>query len=100
MKFSGTHIDSWLDDIQMRSKPEEAYARWWLEQVRFPAWKQTLYRTVMEPFALFANYRGLRYRVTGASRMGDVWLTRDMKQSEGYQIRVDVAELTGWGDKE
>lgn len=95
------HIDDWLDDVRMPGQitEGEAYARWWLELARFPAWKQMLYRPIMTEnrMVLFCTYEGERYRVTGASRLGDVWLTSQFSQRDGYEHRVDVAKCTDWG---
>ena len=35
-------------------------------------------------------------RCTGASRLGDVWLTSDFNQEMGYEKRVDVEECSNW----
>ena len=36
-------------------------------------------------------------RVLGASRMGDVWLTKHFERVNGYDIRPDVDECSEWG---
>jgi len=35
--------------------------------------------------------------VTGASRLGDVWLSKDFAREDGYEARVSVAACSGWG---
>lgn len=91
------HIDDWLDDGKYSVTAEEAYARWWFEQRRWPAAKQLLYRLSMKQFKLFCTYEGKRYRVTGCSRLGDVWLNVNWNAEEGYSVRVNVAKCTNWG---
>jgi hypothetical protein len=98
--MSITHVDDWLDEIPADLRDEgQSYARWFLEQARFPAWKKSIYSTVMKQFALFCDYEGRRYRCTGASRLGDVWLADDHEQTHGYDHRVDVAKCSNWGPK-
>lgn len=45
---------------------------------------------------LFCKYKGRSYRVTGASRMGDVWLSADFNRQVGYELRVNVADCSDW----
>lgn len=94
------HIDEWLDDVVMEEISEgEKAARLYLEVFRFPAWKQSLLLPLLACKSIFCTYEGKRYRCTGASRMGDVWLTRDFKKSSGYDsgMRVDVDKVADWG---
>ena len=92
------HVDDWLDDIVTPWEVTlgECYARWWLEYARQPAWKQMLYRETMSRYPLFCTYEGQRYRVTGASRMGDVWLAKDAGRESGYDLRVEVTRCSEW----
>ena len=46
---------------------------------------------------LFATYDGVRYRVTMASRHGDVGLSLDHDRDYGYIKRVPVDALTELG---
>lgn len=48
---------------------------------------------------LFCQYKGKRYRCTGASRMGDVWLAEDFSRDSGYDLRVNVGECSDWSNK-
>lgn len=91
------HVDDWLDTMpETYDNHGENYARWWLEIARMPAWKKSLYRRAMSMHELYCTYQGQRMRCTGASRMGDVWLTADHNQHTGYQHRVDVQDCTEW----
>lgn len=94
-----THIDEWLDSIQFTCDPMEAHARFVLEYFRYPAWKQTLYMDIMSKFKLFCTYQGKKYKVLGASRLGDVWLNSNLEATSGYERRVYVDECTAWSDK-
>lgn len=81
-----THIDEFIDDPRT-----DTYASWFFMLHRFPAVCQIKFKEFIEPHQLYCTYEGDRYRVTGCSRLGDVWLTKDFNQSTGYQKRVDVA---------
>lgn len=54
------------------------------------------YAPFMKNHKLFCTWRGERYRVTGCSRMGDIWLARNHEQESGYDYRADVAECSEW----
>ena len=91
-----THIDEWIDNP--RSKDEgERYAKFVLWYFRYPAWAKMAFWEFMRDHKLFCTYEGNRYRVTGASRMGDIWLTSDFSQDHGYELRVDVSKCYDWG---
>lgn len=86
------HVDDWLD---APAKDEaERIAKDYLEHCRRPAIQQDYGWLARN--ALLCTYRGERYRCTGASRMGDVWLARDPRRTRGYDLRVDVAECGQW----
>lgn len=90
------HIDDWLDKPSWDEK--ENYARFVLDYKRFPAWKQTAYEPYLRQYKLFCKYKGNIYRVTGASRLGDVYLSSDFTQQHGYTERVNVTECSEWSD--
>lgn len=95
-----THIDDFIDygsSISAGFNDEnELYARWMLDHFRRPATTKMAFDRFYNDKKLFATYSGERYRVTGASRMGDVWITKDFDQKDGYQNRVMVDELSEW----
>lgn len=99
-----THIDEWIDDIahSYEGTPQKIrsvmYAAMFFELHRFPAWKKTHYAAIMEEHGLrlFCTYGGKRWRVTGCSRLGDVWLTSNFEQVLGYETRVAVDECSDW----
>jgi MoaA/NifB/PqqE/SkfB family radical SAM enzyme len=93
------HIDEWLDTPTFSDYKGEIYAKFVLDYKRMPAWKINAYAAWMEQFKLFCDYEGTRYRCTGASRMGDVWITDDFDQEHGYTLRVDVEKCSNWASK-
>lgn len=97
-----THVDDWLERIMPHTaegNPGEVYARWWLEQRRYKASAEALYLPITQNFLLFCDYGGQRWRVTGASRLGDVWLAKDPHREGGYDKRVDVTLCSGWSNR-
>ena len=92
----GMHVDDWLDCPSFGNDGAEDYARFVIDWFRLPAWKQTAYKPFMSGFQLFCTYKENRYRCTGASRMGDVWLARDFRRVDGYDLRVDVGDCSDW----
>lgn len=88
------HVDHFIYESNYG---EHLYARWVLMHFRLPAVLQLDFGPFMKSNRLFCDFEGQRYRCTGASRMGDVWLATDFKREAGYDLRVDVAECSNWG---
>ena len=88
MQTTENHIDDFIDYGSMRSDgPEnEKYARWVLNYFRMSAILQGDFAEFMKPHKLFCIFNGKKYRVTGASRLGDIWLTSDFSASCGYEF--------------
>lgn len=89
------HVDEFIE-YGITGNNEEEYARWVLNHFRLSAVLKNTFRQFMEDSKLFCSYEGKKYRVTGASRLGDIWLTRDFEQDIGYQLRVDVEKVESW----
>jgi len=89
------HVDEFIDDHRM-----DAYARFFLHLHRLPAGWQMAFAPFMRHFKLFCDYKGERFRVTGASRLGDVWLVKDIHQDTGYDHRVEIDHCSKWGGGE
>jgi hypothetical protein len=84
------HCDDYIDD-----PAAPAVLRAFLVRARSPA------HGLLSPVAfpkLFATYEGERYRVTMASRMGDVGISKTFNEDHGYELRVAVAKLTDFSD--
>ena len=88
------HDDEFIDSLTT-----DAYASWVLALFRFPAILKLKFNAYTDQFKLFATYKGKRYRVTGASRLGDVWLAEDFTRDIGYDLRVPIDECIEWGPK-
>lgn len=89
------HVDEFIDDTFGKHK----YARWVLNHFRLSAVLKNDFSEFMKGHKLFCDYEGERYRCTGASRLGDVWLAIDPERHTGYDLRVDVAKCTSWSNK-
>jgi len=87
------HVDEFIDT----EFGKHNYARWVLNYFRLPAALQMDFRQFMAEYELYCDYEGERYRCTGASRLGDVWLAEDFTQEHGYDLRVDVSKCENWG---
>jgi len=98
LQTAEVHIDEWLDNHAPELTEGETYARWWFEQFRWEAWRKSLYQPIMSRFKLSCIYKGEPYRVTGCSRLGDVWLARDFNREFGYDHRVCVTDCTKWSE--
>lgn len=98
------HVDTFIDigthtfNYNTPEHDNELYARWWLSNRRLPASAYYDFEKmdVMKNNKLFCTWNGRRMRVTGCSRMGDIWLSRDFKQTGGYQERVEYSECSEW----
>lgn len=93
------HVDDFIHSMDHDDKPEVGdgkYARWVLMHFRMPAYMKIEFSEFMNKHKLFCTFEGKRYRCTGASRMGDVWLTSDFLQDTGYEKRVAVNLCTKW----
>lgn len=85
------HCDDYIDDP---TQPE--VLRKFLDRARSPA-HGMLDKTPAPQ--LFATYRGKRYRVTMASRLGDVGLNEDFAKDHGYSIRTAIEDLSQFSDR-
>jgi hypothetical protein len=87
--MSNKHCDDYIDD-----ETAPAALRAYLERARSPAHGHLS----SEPYPkLFADHDGKRVRVVMASRFGDVGITDRLDAEYGYETRVAVADLSGFG---
>lgn len=89
-------IETHVDDFVIAHDSDD-YAAWVLMHFRLPATMQVKFRKFMENHKLFCHCMGTRYRVIGASRMGDIWLTEDFNKTNGYDERADITHCTNFG---
>lgn len=89
------HVDDFVEDYGSNQR----YARWFFLLARLPAALRADFAEFISRYPLFCTWQGQRYRVTGASRMGDVWLSKIHSRDSGYDERVDLGECSDWSDK-
>ena len=96
-----THVDDFIDNPVSLIDATRGirYAQWFLNWKRMPAHMQASFAEFYGDAKLFCDYQGERYRCTGASRMGDVWLAKNHNQDSGYDFRVSIDDCSNWGDK-
>ena len=88
-------INDWIDDAYVVDPFGDqwvTYAKEWFKKFLVKAGDKDLKWLLANP--LFAQYKGNTVRITGASRLGDVWVTASLKQTNGYQHRVCITELS------
>ena len=75
-----THVDEFINYGSGMSNhvPNERYARWVLNHFRLPAICKLDFDEFMKDYLLFCIYEGKKYRVPGASSLGDVWLHHEL----------------------
>ena len=96
------HIDDFLEDSWIINKfPELAYPHFMFTYWRQSAAVKSAHAPFMTQFELYVDYQGRSWRVIGASRMGDVWLTKHFHKTHGYDLRVDpnFELFTNWRNK-
>lgn len=82
------HVVDFIDDPS-----SDPYAASFFESFRRPAvekWENPDHRK------LFATWKGKRWRVTGCSRLGDVWLAPVGYEGMSYEHRVNVDDCSEW----
>lgn len=82
------HVDEFIDD-----PASDPYAASWFASFRRPAWDKLI---KPDDRKLYATHDGKRHRVTGCSRLGDVWLAAVDYEGESYEARVGVNTCSEW----
>lgn len=92
------HVDDFIEQPSFESKEDYlAYSKWVLNYFRLPSTLKNSFAPFMQDNKLFGIYKdNKKYRVTGASRLGDVWLATDSQRTVGYDLRVDVSDISNW----
>lgn len=90
-------VDAFIWTPSFGSDDGSRYARWMLMHFRLPAHMQMTFEPFIKERRLFCTHENERFRVTGASRLGDVWLSRDFGRDVGYDKRVQVETCSAWG---
>ena len=79
--------------------PNEEYARWILSHYTLSAMCKMAFDQFMKSKLLFGMYEGKKYRISGASRLGDIWLHSELNPAKAkafYEKRVCVDDISNW----
>lgn len=102
------HVDDWLDNAisDTIDHPELRYVHFMFTHFRKPAWEKNAHEGFMKQYKLYVDYEGKTYQVTGASRLGDIWLkdldTKGKPKTQAHydkRIDLDFSKLSNWRDK-
>lgn len=93
------HIKDWIEERVYGKCPEnEKYAVAFFFIKGMDAVSSFAVAPIMDQHKLFCMYEDERYRVTGCSTMGDVWINSNMNTDSGYTNRVSVEDCSEWSD--
>lgn len=90
------HVDDFIDSISLdgtRQDIADTYAKFFFMLHRLPAYMKHQWNDLISQYKLFCTYKNKTYRITGCSRMGDIWITSDLDRDYGYELRVFVNEV-------
>lgn len=94
------HVDDFIEYgahcANREELPDERYARFVLHLMRLPAGMIGDFKPFTKDFKLFCTWRGKRYRVTFASRMGWIGLSSNLNATSGYDENAWVEDITEW----
>ena len=94
------HIDDWLDrPLPLGAPKGMKYAKLMFLYFRLPAVLNMEVEEFYSGKKLFCTYEGGVFRCNGASRLGDIYLTRDFDREHGYETRVDISKCTNWSNR-
>ena len=87
------HVDYFIED-----ETQDSYARLVFEILRLPAEKFTEVDHILSYHPLYCTYKQARFKVSGCSSMGDVWLVSDPEATHSYDHRVNIMECSEWSN--
>lgn len=92
--LDGTHIYDWLEEEGTTAA--EKKVKEFLDFRTRPAVYQMENRDKIKGLSVFCEYESIKYKITGASRMGDVWLAKNFERESGYDKRVMIDECSNF----
>ncbi len=91
-----THIYDWLDKPIEKESIELQKVREFLDFKTREAWYKFKNIEKIKGLSVFCEYKDNQYKITGASRMGDVWLSLNYERENGYDKRVWIDECSNF----
>lgn len=86
------HIYDWLDEE--KTDLAELKVQEFLDFRTRDAVYQMENRDKINGLTVFCEYKGTKYKITGASRLGDIWLDKNFKRESGYDLRVMIEDCS------
>lgn len=77
-------VDAFIEDFTRTSEPER-YARLFFHLHRLPASLWLAFETWLATYELYCTHEGKRWRVTGCSRLGDIYFKNPEDAPPGSQ---------------
>lgn len=93
-KTDEIHIYDWLET--KKEDESEEKLRELLDFQTRPAFWQYENKEKKPEHKCFCEYNGKKYRIIGASRLGDIWLTKHFDKDKGYDKRVMINECSNF----
>ena len=86
------HIYDWLDEE--KTDLAELKVQEYLDFRTRAAVYQMENKEKIYGLFVYCEYKGIKYRITGASRLGDIWLAKNLERESGYDIRVMIEDCS------
>lgn len=96
------HVYEWLENFNKEECKDEALLKLWefLDfRTRDTMW-QWKNKHLKPTYKLFCKFKDKKYKINGASRLGDMWLSKDYNSTEGYDLRVDISDCRNFTFKD
>lgn len=91
------HVDDWVDNNITRGVAENKYASFVLFHMGLSASHIMYFHEFMKEYPLYCTHNNERFKCTGASRVGDIFLARDFSREFGYDLRVEIDNVSDFG---
>jgi hypothetical protein len=92
------HVDNFIEKGLLSTDHRKIYAAGILRIFRLPALFQPDSISCEGLYPLFCDYQGKRYRITGASRLGNVWLRKvHSVLGDDDNDRVNIYQCSNFG---
>lgn len=96
------HIHEWLDENEGKLEDPTMKQVWKFLDFKT---RSAIHQHVENPdgvkgLSIFCEFQGEKHRVTGASRLGDIWLVTDFSRDTGHNKRVDIDDCDNFEFKQ
>jgi hypothetical protein len=88
--MSKRHIYAWLDRNEKTSDPVTRKVWLFFEYHTKSAMFKSRNRDLLGDLKILCEFEDSQYRITGASRLGDIYLASNLERTVGYDLRVPL----------